>query len=372
MKPAKIICILVALVATHPAWAERYLIEINESANLTNEIKRHDISIIRPLESVPNSLVTEMSPDTAEKLRQKYPDIKITLDTIMKISALETFRVDPIAPAAQTVPWGIKTIDANLAHAMNKGAGVKVCIVDTGIDKKHPDLKQNISGGRNFVADKGKVTRTAWDDENGHGTHVAGIIAARDNTIGVIGVAPLARLFIVRVLDKDGIGYLSDVADGVLSCVRSGSRVINMSLGAAADPKKDTPLKRAVDYAIKKGIIIVVAAGNEGQNISNTIPAGYKNTIAVSATDSDNKFPAWSNFGLSAGDAAAPGVTIYSTWPDNKYATLDGTSMAAPHVSGVVALSISSGTNRLSAVDLGAPVSKQGDGLINALLTIAK
>ncbi|HEX4923913.1 MAG TPA: S8 family serine peptidase, partial [Bdellovibrionales bacterium] len=225
--------------------------------------------------------------------------------------------------------------------------------------------------GRNYIVNKGVVDPSAWNDDNGHGSHVAGTIAAADNAIGAVGVAPDARLWAVKVLNRRGTGYLSDIADGIAECVRAGSDVINMSLGATADPAQDSPMKNAIDAAVAAGVKVVVAAGNEGQNINQTVPAGYSNVIAVSAIDSADQFPSWSNYGLSLKDYAAPGVSIYSTWKSGGYNTISGTSMASPHVAGVVALQLASGRPALGYVDIMAAVSRQGRGRIDALLTVS-
>ncbi len=234
---------------------------------------------------------------------------------------------------AQKLPWGVDRIDADLA--IGKGNGVTVCIVDTGIDKTHPDLQANIVGGKNFVAKGASVDPTKWNDDNGHGTHVAGTIAAVDNSIGVVGVAPQASLLAAKVLNRQGSGYLSDVIAGIDYCVQSGAKVVSMSLGTSSDVQA---VHNAVDAAYASGVLLVAAAGNDyGGPVS--YPAAYDSVIAVSATDSNNNLASFSNVGPKV-ELAAPGVSVFSTWKDGTYATASGTSMAAPHVSGVAALAI--------------------------------
>ena len=170
---------------------------------------------------------------------------------------------------AQKLPWGINRIDAELANGT--GLGITVCVVDTGIDKDHPDLQANIVGGRNFVAKGTTVDSTKWDDDNGHGTHVAGTIAALDNTIGVVGVAPSASLLAAKVLNRQGSGYLSDVIAGVDYCVQNGAKVVSMSLGSSSDVQV---VHDAVDAAYASGALVVAAAGNDyGGAVS--YPAAY-------------------------------------------------------------------------------------------------
>ena len=194
---------------------------------------------------------------------------------------------------AQKLPWGVDRIDADLA--IGKGNGVTVCIVDTGIDKTHPDLQANIVGGKNFVAKGASVDPTKWNDDNGHGTHVAGTIAAVDNSIGVVGVAPQASLLAAKVLNRQGSGYLSDVIAGIDYCVQSGAKVVSMSLGTSSDVQA---VHNAVDAAYASGVLLVAAAGNDyGGPVS--YPAAYDSVIAVSATDSNNNLASFSNVAKS-------------------------------------------------------------------------
>lgn len=274
---------------------------------------------------------------------------------------------------AQSLPWGVDRIDADSTNST--GAGVTVCVVDTGIDKDHPDLQANIVGGRNFVAKGAIVDPSKWDDDNGHGTHVAGTIAAVDNTIGVVGVAPSASLLAAKVLNRQGSGYMSDVIAGIDYCVQNGAKVVSMSLGTNTDVQA---VHDAVDAAYAGGVLLVAAAGNDyGGAVS--YPAAYDSVVAVSATDSADNLASFSNTGPEV-ELAAPGVSILSTYKGDGYATLSGTSMATPHVSGVAALAMEANplmTNteirallQSTADDLGA-VGKDdffGYGLVDAEL----
>src|SRR3990167_7365870 len=154
---------------------------------------------------------------------------------------------------AEVLEWGVDRVDADLAWATSRGLGVNVAIIDTGIDRDHADLVDNLKGGVNFVS-KSPVKPAdpnKWDDDNGHGTHVAGIVAARDNEIGVIGTAPEAYLWAVKVLDRNGSGYTSDVIDGITWAKNNGMQVINMSLGSGTDVQA---LHDAVDVAYAAGV----------------------------------------------------------------------------------------------------------------------
>lgn len=234
---------------------------------------------------------------------------------------------------AQTVPWGITRARAVLAHARGfRGAGVRVGVLDTGIAYNHFDLAANYAGGTNIVAG----TDDPMDD-HGHGTHVAGIIAAVDNSLGVIGVAPACRLYGIKVLGATGTGTFADVISGIDWAVDNGMQVINLSLSSSAG---STAMQTACDNAAAAGVVICAAAGNNGGPVG--YPAAYASCIAVSATDQNDALYTLSNRGAAI-DVAAPGVGVYSTWLGSGYSTMDGTSMAAPHVAGVCALILSSG-----------------------------
>lgn len=235
-----------------------------------------------------------------------------------------------VVPPAQQIPWGINQISAPLAWPTVTGTGIKVAVIDTGIDLTHSDLRTNIKGGINTIS-----LRKSYTDDNGHGTHVAGIIGAVNNTVGVVGVAPKTYLYSVKALDRNGSGYLTDIIEGIDWSVSNKMQVINMSLGA---PAGNQSFADAVARAYKAGIVIVAAAGNEGGAV--LYPAAYPGVIAVSATDKNNASATWTNHGTEV-DLAAPGVDIYSTYKGSLYAIMSGTSMASPHVAGTAALVLS-------------------------------
>ncbi|UCC93690.1 MAG: S8 family peptidase, partial [Thermoplasmata archaeon] len=239
----------------------------------------------------------------------------------------------PADEPTQALPWGVDRIDAEAVWNSATGTGITVAVIDTGIDKDHPDLKENIVGGYNFVVQKGRVNTDAWDDDNGHGSHVAGTIAGDDNNFGVIGVAPEASLYGIKVLNKRGSGYMTDVISGILWAANLNLGgddkidVISMSLSGP----KSTSLENAVNYAANNDIILVAASGNDYAS-SVSYPADYANVISVGATDSDDKVAAFSNYDADL-DFVAPGVSVLSTYKNGGYATGSGTSMACPHVS---------------------------------------
>lgn len=235
-----------------------------------------------------------------------------------------------IVTSTQPIPWNITKIHAPEAWSVSSGSGVKVAVIDTGIDRDHPDLQANLVGCVNFIQ--------SWktcEDDNGHGTHVAGIIAAQNNSIGVVGVAPQARLYALKVLDRRGSGYLSDIIEALEWSVANGIGVINMSLGTASNVQS---FHDAIMRVAGAGITQVAAAGNSGPSANTvTYPAKYPEVVAVAAIDSNNNVTSWSSRGPEV-DIAAPGASVYSTYRGNSYRTLSGTSMASPHVAGVVAL----------------------------------
>ena len=241
----------------------------------------------------------------------------------------------PTPTPTQILPWGIDRIDAELVTVDNQfGVNVKVGVIDTGIDLAHPDLAGIVKGGVNTI---NTYKSGSYADDNGHGTHVAGIIAALDNSFGVVGVSSAVQLYSIKVLNKQGSGYLSDVIEGLQWAANNGMQVVNMSLGSKTYVQS---FEDAVNAAYDKGVVLVAAAGNESGPVS--YPAAFDNVIAVSATDVNNNIAGFSNFGSQI-DVAAPGVSIYSTYKGSAYATLSGTSMASPHVAGVAALVLTAG-----------------------------
>lgn len=240
---------------------------------------------------------------------------------------------DSPAMLAETLPWGVNRIDAERAWEVTRGAGIRVAVLDTGIDHLHRDLAPNFGGGVSFVPGE------SFTDGNGHGTHVAGIIGARQNGTGVVGVAPNCSLYSVKVLDRSGRGQYSSIISGILWCARNNIDVINMSLGGGQHVQA---LQNACDFAFSRNVLIVAAAGNNGPNPDSVgYPGRYDSCIAVSSIDDSGNVPSFSSRGNQV-DLAAPGVNILSTWPGNRYERLNGTSMAAPHVAGTAALATSS------------------------------
>jgi subtilisin family serine protease len=314
---------------------------------------------------------TNVYDDTIEGFGAEVPRAELgELRDDPRVEAVVQDRV--VQATVQTVPSGIERIEADGGSAPAGNVEADIAIIDSGIYKQHPDL--NIAGGYNCVGKK----RRAWSDGYGHGTHVAGTAAARNNDVGVVGVAPGARLWGIKVLDDKGFGSFNSVICGVdWVTARAGTiEVANLSLGAptwgsddnACGWKKDRAaekMHRAVCRSVAAGVFYAAAAGNDGKNIKKEIPAAFNQVLTATAMadfdgapggnsaptckdDQDDTFANFSNYAsASTPDAdhtiAAPGVCVRSTWTNGKYRSMSGTSMASPHVAGTAALCIEDG-----------------------------
>ncbi|MGO4886786.1 S8 family peptidase [Anaerobacillus sp. MEB173] len=245
------------------------------------------------------------------------------------ILSIEIDQVVEVQP--DQINWGYNYIQNPQTFQYGlTGQGIKIAVIDTGISP-HFDLK--ISGGKSFVQYTNSFT-----DDNGHGTHVAGIIAAQNNNIGITGVAPESNIYSLKTLNENGDGYLSDIIAAIDWAISHKMDIINLSLGLN---RHSTALQIAVNNAYSNQILVVAAGGNEG-NRSGTgdtvaFPARYESVIAVSAIDSNNNRGHFSATG-EAIELCAPGVNVVSTYLDNEYVVMDGTSMAAPFVTGALAI----------------------------------
>ena len=256
-----------------------------------------------------------------------------------KFAAPPRFRLPPYrvtqsyVQLAETIDWGLAVNHIPDHWRETSGRGVSVAVLDTGIDLTHPDLQGAIADVRDFTG-----SRFGAQDRVGHGTHTAGTIGARRNELGVVGVAPECRLLIGKVLGDDGAGTDEVVAAGIDWAVAAGADVISLSLGA---PTASVVLESAVRRAVAAGKFLVCAAGNDGTALgrvdSVNYPARYDDTVAVGAVDRAGRVCDFSSRGPEV-DLCAPGDDVLSTYLNAGYAKLSGTSMAAPFVSGVVAL----------------------------------
>ncbi|MBG0820320.1 S8 family serine peptidase [Planomonospora sp. ID91781] len=346
--------------------------------------------------------------DAVEDARAVPDTLAVVVDA--KVSLADTPRPvtagDPAAAASDAGPvsgtaalsndayrrlqWPLNRLYGESVWASGTGAGQVVAVVDGGVDASHPDLAGAVLPGTDLVAGSGD----GRSDPDGHGTHVAGVIAAQaGNGLGIAGLAHGAKILPVRVLDANGEGWYSDIAAGIVYAADHGATVINLSLGGTST---DPVMQSAVDYALAKDVAVVAAAGNAGQscaelrypkpglNCGNPVsyPAAFPGVVGVAATDSTDVRAAFSQYG-SYVDVAAPGVSVYSTYPSGRYVYMDGTSMASPYAAAAVALirakfpamSGPEATARLTgtAYDLGAADrdSLYGAGLVQPLAAVS-
>ncbi|WP_248762106.1 S8 family peptidase [Pseudarthrobacter sp. SSS035] len=242
-------------------------------------------------------------------------------------------------------------VDAVEAWSTTPGTGIKVAVLDSGVANDNPDINTKVVARANFTNGE------TGDDNYGHGTHVAGIVAASHDTVGVAGTCPGCTILDGKVLNDSGIGSSSSLANGINWAVSNGAKVINMSLGVRASRTLET----AVNNAWARGVVLVAAAGNGG-NQTKIYPGAYPNVIAVAATDNFDAKASFSTYGASWVDIAAPGVNVYSTFPNHKfvlegqynrsrgYDVGNGTSMSSPIVAATAALVWSRNTGATSAV----------------------
>lgn len=249
----------------------------------------------------------------------------------------DIFGLDP--NSGQFYGWEIMKFEVQKYWRYSMGEGVRVAVIDTGCDFNHHDLSENMLEGYNFVNPKEPPM-----DRNAHGTHVAGTIAASNNNLGMVGVAPKAKIIPVKSLDDSGAGSLKSVADGIVWAADMDADIITMSLGSNRSNKS---LESAIKYAAEKGSLIFCAAGNSGPRTDIMYPARYAETISIAAIDINMKRTSFSCSGKSL-DFLAPGQDILSCTPNNTYAKMSGTSMSNPFAAGCAALAISAIGKRVS------------------------
>ncbi|MDQ1328680.1 MAG: Peptidase protein, partial [Candidatus Poribacteria bacterium] len=271
----------------------------------------------------------------------------------------------------ENIDWGVKRINAPDVWNIATGKGVKVGIIDTGISTKHPDLLGAVAGGYDAV------NGLSYEDDNDHGTYVASVISARRNDVGIVGVAPDAMLYAVKVMGNDGRGYISDVLDGCQWVIKEGLRVVNMSLGSNHQSKA---IHEAMDALTYNKVITVVATGNEGK-LGVYSPARDNITICVGGSSMDDSRMSWSNYGpeLKGNGVLAPGDWIQVADKSGGWRRVAGTSIATPHVTGIVALLLEIGCKDpelirkfvfSGASQSNNPNEFNGHGLVNAKKTL--
>lgn len=243
------------------------------------------------------------------------------------------------AQKKEVIDYGVNMAGAPLEWGETMGEGVRVGIIDTGVDLRHEDLKDGIMDAISFVPN----TRSAQDD-NGHGTHVCGIIGARKNGVGVIGMAPACGLYVAKAFDKNGNGTFASIQKSIDWMIRKGVHMINMSFSSAVG---NSGYEAILQKAYENGITLVCAAGNEGKQNDNSIgyPGKFPQTITVTAVDVYRKTAEFSSHGYES-EICAAGQDVFSTYLHNSYAKLSGTSMATPIITGAAALFHGKGMRR--------------------------
>jgi subtilisin len=250
------------------------------------------------------------------------------------IASIETdFKTASVhAQGEPFIPWGVSQIRAPEVWSRSTGRRIKIGLIDTGVDYSHPDLQHSIYGGINLIH-----RQLLPMDDNGHGTHIAGIISAATEKSGIIGVAPHGAIHAVKAFDYNGSAFVTDIIQAIEWCVRYRMDIINMSFGMKSHSKA---LEAAIRHAVLSGKVVVASSGNNGKMNQMDYPARFPQTIAVGASTQNHKIAKFSNRGHRI-DIYAPGEQIYSTWLHGKYHVMSGTSMATSHVTGVIALMLS-------------------------------
>ncbi|WHX49238.1 S8 family peptidase [Paenibacillus woosongensis] len=246
------------------------------------------------------------------------------------------------SPASRTkerateIPWGVKRIGAPEVWSVSTGHRIRIAVIDTGADYSHPDLRYSLARGIHLLN-----RASLPHDDNGHGTHIAGTIAAAGGAQGMIGVAPRSLIYPVKAFDHNGSAYVSDIILGIDWCIRNRMHIINMSFGMKST---SISLKNIVRKAHEAGVVIVASSGNDKKQRTADYPAKYAQTISVGATNRDGKVASFSNYGPYI-DIYAPGEKITSSWLGGGHREMSGTSMATSHVSGAIALLLAARPN---------------------------
>jgi len=323
--------------------SDRYIVAFDQSMKISqgiNELKSYGIKIKKKL-TIINGISCDL--DHEEKqfvqslrfVRYIEPDVqlyKLEDKSFKLLLAKNEFihNSEKYTNEEENIDWGVKRINAPEIWSIATGKGINVGVMDTGINTKHPDLAGAVIGGYDAVNDK------SYEDDNNHGTYVASVISARKNGIGIVGVAPSANLYAIKVMDKDGRGYISDIIDGCQWAIKENIKLLNMSFGSSY---QSIAIKEAIDKMASNNVIILSASGNEGK-LGVYSPAKDNVTICVGGSDMNDKRAPWSNYGieLKENGVLAPGDWIQVADKDGKWQRVSGTSVATPHVTGIVAL----------------------------------
>lgn len=303
------------------ARAERAQVAAAHGGELTDRVEALDIDVM----SFPGLKAGSKASEQMMAALKRNPNV-----IMVEPNYLYEVTYTPNDPSLSS-QWAWGVIDAYQGWDVTQGSTATViAVVDTGVQRNHPDLDAKIVAGYDYVQND-----TAPDDGNGHGTHVAGTAAAEtNNSTGGAGTCPNCKIMPVRVLDNNGSGTLANVANGITWAANNGADVINLSLGGSGS----STLQQAVQYAWNAGVFLACAAGNSNtSSTASAYPAAYAQCFGVASTTSSDARSSFSNYG-SWVEVAAPGSSIYSTWTGGGYNTINGTSMATPHVAGLAGL----------------------------------
>ena len=321
-------------------WSEvtgRFIVMFDPEAKFSpilDELKAEGIRIIDTLHII-SGISCELNKEQTEYVLAMPSFRHVELD--VELFMLEASPPRPLltrdyqmAPAGENIDWGVKRISGPEAWETATGRDVTVGIIDTGIATSHPDLQGAVIGGYNAI-DGG-----SYEDDNDHGTYVASVIAARENGVGIVGVAPDAMLYAIKVMGSDGRGYISNVIEGCQWALNMGLPVVNMSLGSSHE---SVALQEAMSAVASQGMSTIVATGNEGER-GVYYPARNDVAICVGASGADGQRREWSNYGpaLKENGVLAPGDWILAAEKNGGWRRVSGTSIATPHVTGIIAL----------------------------------
>ncbi|GIO88096.1 aerolysin [Paenibacillus faecis] len=338
---------------THPAIFAEMARQLRRRRNHDPALRRVRVSALL------QALVCPMAPDRG--IQERY-GLLVEEDVRVSVHAATPSKDSPAG-----VPWGVRRIGAPDAWSVSTGNQIRIGVIDTGADFSHPDLRNSLARGVNIL----NQMSPPYDD-NGHGTHIAGTIAASGGSRGMMGVAPRSLIYPVKAFDHNGSAYVSDIILGIDWCVQNRMHIINMSFGMK---NKSLSLQNTIRRAYQAGIVVVASSGNDKKNRSVDYPARYPHTISVGATGRDGRVAPFSNHGPRI-DIYAPGEKIKSCWLGGGYREMNGTSMATSHVSGSIALLLALRPGltpgeikrrlRRTARALPSPGAKSGPGEVHA------
>jgi subtilisin family serine protease len=321
--------------------SDRFIVVFDRDAELSNildELEASGIQVIDRLDII-SGISCYLNEEQMEFVRAmpdfRYVELDVKLH-MLKDPPPQILLVNyQMAPAADTTDWGIKRIRAPEAWEVSTGKNVVVGVVDTGINAAIPDLQGAVMGGFNAI------DGSSYSDNNNHGTYVASVIAARRNGVGIVGVAPDAMLYSIKVMDSSGSGFISDIIEGCQWAIGERIPVVNMSLGS---DYQSNALREAMSEAAAQGLSVIAASGNDGDG-QVLYPAAYDVAICVGASDENDERVSWSNYGqaLKENGVLAPGNWILATDRSGELVRVSGTSIATPHVTGIFALLLEKG-----------------------------